>query len=64
MERSQANAACLQGVHGGQKLSHGSRQTIAPGNDQHIAVASEFQGGSKLRGLRDVCGQDGPWRLR
>ena len=36
------------------------RQMVEPGNDQHIVVASEFQGGSKLWGLRDVCGQDGP----
>ena len=31
------------------KLAHGSRQTIEPGDDQHITVAGERQGGGKLR---------------
>ena len=44
VQRSQADATCRQRVHGGQKLAHGSRQTIEPGDDQHIPLASEFQG--------------------
>ena len=40
MQRPQADAARLQRVNGGQKLAHGSRQTIEPGNDQHIPLAS------------------------
>ena len=43
--------AC-QGVHGGQKLAHGSRQTVEPGDDQHITLAGELQGGGKLRAIR------------
>jgi hypothetical protein len=44
-----ADATCRQDVHRGQKLTHGSRQTIEPGDDQHIVLAGEFQGGGKLR---------------
>jgi hypothetical protein len=48
----QTNAACLQGVHGGQKLAHGSRQTVEPGDDQHITLAGKRQRGGKLRAIR------------
>ena len=41
----------VQGVHGGQKLAHGSRQTVEPGDDQHITLAGERQGGGKLRAI-------------
>ena len=42
------DAACRQGVHGGQKLAHGSRQSVKPGDDQHITLAGELQCGGKL----------------
>ena len=51
VQRPQADATCLQGVHGGQKLAHGSRQTVEPSDDQHITLAGERQGGGKLRAI-------------
>jgi hypothetical protein len=32
--------------------AHGSRQTVKPGDDQHITVAGKVQGGGKLRAIR------------
>ena len=36
---------------GGQKLAHGSRQSVESGDDQHIPLAGELQGGGKLRAI-------------
>jgi hypothetical protein len=52
VQRPQTNAACGRGVHGGQKLAQGPRQTVEPGDDQHISVAGKFQGGDKLWTIR------------
>ena len=40
-----------QGVHRGQKLAHGSRQSVEPTDDQHITLAGELQDGGKLRAI-------------
>jgi hypothetical protein len=44
--------AVSQGVHGGQKLAQGSRQSVEPCDDQHITLAGKLQGGGKLRAIR------------
>jgi hypothetical protein len=42
----------VKGIHGGQKLAQGSRQTVEPSDDQHITLAGELQGGGKLWAIR------------
>ncbi len=51
VQRPQADATCGQGVHRGQKLAHGSRQSVEPSDDQHITLAGKLQGGGKLRAI-------------
>ena len=48
VQRSQPDAACLQGVHRGKKLAHRSRQSIQSGDDQHVSFADEVEPGGKL----------------
>ena len=55
VQRPQADAACLQGVHGSQKLAHGSRQSVDQGDDKHIPLAGVLQGGEQAAGNRFGC---------
>jgi hypothetical protein len=50
-DRRPMSRAC--GVHGGQKLAQGSRQTVEPDDDQHITPrGAKAQGGGTLRAIR------------